>query len=772
MLKKSITLISLGCTISSIPCVALDLAPVQHKSYVNEPLLATKDPPTDNVKHFSEEGALSALSDLEMLESKAMSTQKEDKNETVWNLDNDLANRTEWTVSDERSLQEIAVHVRPSSAVSIEQTLVALIKKNATVVQQRQSLALNQGDRVQLPTREEIAAVNKLSASHELGALQARFQVMDPAANEADQAATASVAPTTANGLPGGRLRLGRPEPTTPDNAQSVQKSQQQQSLGRTKSTDLERRLENAVARLGDANHVINTHIHEIAELNLLVEDLKHTIDLKNAELADMQARALGAMQAQDSVGNSAKVASGSDPEPDGLLTETMKEETNDSGQQHEAVAEPAAATSSSRAILGGFLAIVAAMFSTITFARFRARLTESRAARLSIEQERSNNAVTDNAAQDTRLRFDDEELQQLFDCQNGSVIGEAEVLTEHGLHSQAIAHLNTALEQNPESSELIGALREALILAGQYEKAAELFPELESANDNAEIDSDYMQQTLVIDDLEEPFDESKPPVWEPPAASYVPSSGAKSDVEETSIEPTLQNQPQDTDKTEKRKAAEKVRAATEKSDAKNAPAANELEQKRTENNIGKVNTSPAAQPNKLSAAEKAAAKKQTRRAKKARRQQEHNAVNAKKTSTVGKKVPSAGATKQVPARQTESAEIKVQISDQAVAVSSVVSETESPKKTSKVVVAEQPAVAVAETNTVDQQVANDKENIEMLIGNTDVFTEVEATPFELVQAYIELDDRDGARRMLEDILGDGKPNEKVRAKELLAEIA
>ncbi len=59
-----------------------------------------------------------------------------------------------------------------------------------------------------------------------------------------------------------------------------------------------------------------------------------------------------------------------------------------------------------------------------------------------------------------------------------------------------------------------------------------------------------------------------------------------------------------------------------------------------------------------------------------------------------------------------------------------------------------------------------------MLIGNTDIFTEVEATPFELVQAYIELDDRDGARRMLEDILGEGKPNEKARAKELLEEIA
>lgn len=815
MLKRSITLIGLGCTISGIPCLALDLGPVQQQSYMDEPLAATvdildigalnmdsvsvavadvaefaqrglsvknffadlevqvisaegktpfvqlsstepvqrailnfalkaqwengsviqqytvlmKDPPADNVENFSEDGALSALSDLEMLESEAMSTQQDHNNDTVWNLDKDLANRTEWKVSDERSLQEVAVHIRPSNAVSIEQTLVALIKKNANVVQQRQSLALSQGDLVQLPTHEEITSVNKLTAVHELGALQARFQVADSAANEPSQTASASLAQSPANGLPGGRLRLGRPEPTSPNNAQSAEKPMKQQNSDRTKSTDLARRLENAVARLGDANHVINTHLREIGELNLLVEDLKHTIDLKNAELADMQARALGAMQAQDSVENSAKAGSESETAADNLPTTSMNDESKQSDVQTKAVTAGAGSTNSTHSILGGFLAIVAAMFSIITFARYRARLSESRAARETLEQERSASDAADNIVQDTSLHFEDEDLQRLVDQQKGSVIGEAEVLTAHGLHTQAIAHLKAALEKNPESGDLIGALREALILSGQYEQAAELFPDLESANDNAVIDSDYIKQTLVIDDLEEPFDESRPPVWEPPAATNEPSAVAQ---EEAPKQPEI-------DKNES------------------------------------VSTSAAARDKKTTAAEKAAAKKQSRRAKKAKagkRQQQQRVITAKKTSAVGKKVEPREELKTPQATQTDVVQTKVQIADKPALTKPVSSETALPKNDAKAAAVEEPAIAVAKAKTIDQQVENDKDNIEMLIGNTDIFTEVEATPFELVQAYLELDDRDGARRMLEDILGDGKPNEKARAKELLEEIA
>ncbi|MFK7730171.1 MAG: FimV/HubP family polar landmark protein [Pseudomonadales bacterium] len=878
MLKRSITLIGLSCTMSSIPCLALGLGPIQQQSYVDEPLKATvdildigelnidsisvvpagtadflerglsvkdfigdletvvirtkgqtpfvqlssvepvrsailnfalkarwengslvqqytvlmNDLPTDNVENFSEEGAQSALSDLEMLESEAMSTQQKDNDnkEAVWNLDKDLANRTEWLVSDERSLQEIAVHMRPSNTVSIQQMVVALIKKNAGVVQQRQSLALNEGDVVQLPTHQEIVAVNKLSAGHELGALQARFQFAETAANESVPETSADVGKPVEAPRATGRLSLGSSEPAATNNTSSTEESMKQQSASRTKSTDLARRLENVVARLGDANQIINNHIHEISDLNLLVEDLKHTIDLKNSELADLQARVLGAMQAQDSVENSAKTAiADNEARIDSLPAQAMNDEAIETPAP---VVSNASANTLNQSVLGGFLAIMAALVSIVTFARFRAKRRESMAVKAAIQSEQLSEDISATNSDDTVLHFEDEELQQLLDKQKGSVIGEAEVLTAHGLHNQAIAHLQAALDEDPESAELIGALREALILSGKYEQAAELFPELESANDNAVIDSDYIKQTLVIDDLEEPFDESKPPVWEPPAASVDASTQEDSNsVDKVSTEPVQQSP--DSQPSSTTHNSEKAQPVVPPS----AASKNDPKQSVSEDTTAETKKTTAAEKKKATAAEKAAARKQSRRAKKAKaakRQQHSKEVKANKTKTiVSKKVQTTEVANTVQAKPVAAAKPEMAMQEQqaSIVTPSVATKTAADKSvTSKPIEAKQaletPVVAKTtvraaapaerepqpEVDVVNQQAEQHRDNSDMFTENSEFFTEVEATPFELVQAYIELDDRDGARRMLEDILGDGKPNEKARAKELLEEFA
>ncbi len=809
MLNRSITLVGLSGAISSIPCVALGLGPVQQQSAIDEPLAAIvkvldsadlnidslsvvsassaefelrglsaqnfvedlktelvrtegkapfvrlsstepitaaiinfalkaeweegsliqqytllmKDPPAEGGENFIDDDALSALSDLEMLESEAMSTQQEDNNNTVWNLDNDVERRTEWKVSDERSLQEIAVHIRPSNTVSIEQMVIALIKKNTELVQQRQSLALDAGDMVKLPSNEEIAAVNKLSAGQELAELQERLQ--GDQSTEAHFPSDAANEPTstTSNNLSAqqsGVLSLGSVEISHPG------AKPMQGTADRTKSTDLARRLENVIARLGDANQVINSHIREINDLNVLVEDLKHTIDLKNAELAALQARVLGAMQAQDSVEHSAQVASSRGAGT--LPTQAMNDELSTPENVEQAGLSSAAEPTTNHSVFAGFLAIMAALFSTITFARLRARraqLSESNVADAEKVEAEARQSTKPTSQSDASLCFDDDELQKHFDEQKGSVIGEAEVLTAFGRHEQAIGHLKRALEKDPQSSELMGALRETFILSGNYEQAAELFPDLESANDNALIDSDYVKQTLVIDDLEEPFDESKPPVWQPPAAASDKSATADNTVQSGADTEVAHNQ-----------------------------------------NDG-VPVGESEQEKQQTSADKAAARKRSRRARKAKvakRRKSNKVVSSKETDKPAKRIAKTAHSK-VPENARGSSTTAVESRTNAAGSAASTSEH---KNTAKA----KPALAAPELTQDNQSSEQLKDNTDMFTDDSDFFTEVEATPFELVQAYIELDDREGARRMLEDILGDGKPNERARAKELLEEIA
>ena len=278
-----------------------------------------------------------------------------------------------------------------------------------------------------------------------------------------------------------------------------------QANQDRTKSTDLARRLENVVARLGDANQVINNHQREIEELNVLVEDLKHTIDLKNAELAQLQARTLGAMSAQDRVDKQVESATESSAiESEELPTQAINDEVHH--QQEVLDKVPVVNNGPNRTVLATFLGLLAALFSVLTFARLRKPAADN--ALLDEGETASNTIAADSLA---NLLSEDVELRQQFSSRNGSTIAEAEVLAAYGHHDVAIVHLQQALHEKPESSDIINALRETYILSGRYEQAAELYPELESANDNAVIDTAYLQDSLVIDDVEEPFDDSKP---------------------------------------------------------------------------------------------------------------------------------------------------------------------------------------------------------------------------------------------------------------------
>ncbi len=281
----------------------------------------------------------SVQGDMEMLEVEWTRSDSASEPGKVWDVDTSAAGRSQWTVEPGQSLSEIAIHLRPANTVSVEQMMVAIIKKNTAAFAQNEGTQLEPGTVLDVPDLSEIKRVDKQAASREL---ERRSELWNKLAMKEDSIKEPVQSPVLAPGF----LRLGL-APTVEEETQGTN------SIA---VLDLQERLDNALARLKDANDVISNSMNDIERLNGLVEELQKTIAQKSAQLTKLQFQVAANDASRLIAQETAEQASLQEPEPS-TLSEPLQ---------------------SSRGFWGTLAAALSAVFAVLTFARWRRRKSES----------------------------------------------------------------------------------------------------------------------------------------------------------------------------------------------------------------------------------------------------------------------------------------------------------------------------------------------------------------------------------------------------------
>ncbi len=196
-------------------------------------------------------------------------------------------------VGSGETLWAIAQQVRPDSSVSMNQTMLALLRANPDAFIGDNINRLKRGAVLRIPTRDELSALTAAAAAAEVSeqtqawrdapAGASRDSVSVPAepvqSVESTRVSPASTAPSAA------RLELLPPGGDTP--ASAAQSGSSDSGPGRELRADLGRAREQ-VATLQEENRDLRSRVTDLERLD---GDTKRLIELKDSQLADAQRR-------------------------------------------------------------------------------------------------------------------------------------------------------------------------------------------------------------------------------------------------------------------------------------------------------------------------------------------------------------------------------------------------------------------------------------------------------------------------------------------------
>ncbi len=174
------------------------------------------------------------------------------------------------------TLWGIASKVRPDTGVSMEQTMLGLLRANPEAFYQNNINNLKAGYVLRVPSREEFTSI---TASQALGEVRAQNQNWRDGTSSA-AVATAADAPAST----GGQLKL-----TSPDSGRDVASAAASDGAS---VAEVQRELTLALEEVeskGQENQELSARL---ADLEKQLEDMKRFIELKDAELARVQAAA------------------------------------------------------------------------------------------------------------------------------------------------------------------------------------------------------------------------------------------------------------------------------------------------------------------------------------------------------------------------------------------------------------------------------------------------------------------------------------------------
>ncbi len=407
-------------------------------------------------------------------------------------------------VKRNETLWEIAKRVRPDSDISMQQMMIALLRANPDAFTANNINNLKAGATLQIPRRDEILAMDKAAAIREASRQYAEWQqgrgtkqaaaaeTAAETATEQPPQATPGTASTTTDTREA-RLQLVAPDeetikgsaaPGMPEGGAATQAPESQELLqqlaiaseeaeaGRAQSEELQSRVGN---------------------LEEQVADMQRLIELKDAELANLQNR----LAAQDqAAANSTGAASSEADAPATDQAETQSQETPAANARRDAKPEGIIDRLLENPILAGLGVLVAMILGGFLWSSSRHRKQEdifsdepTLASQMSDARNEEPPTTRRIAVSDTTVMSDlaPSEMSPLQGDETSDPLTEADVFIAYGRVQQAEDVIKNALQGDPDNHDLKMKLIEIYHAAGNttaFDVQAATFREIVGEDD------------------------------------------------------------------------------------------------------------------------------------------------------------------------------------------------------------------------------------------------------------------------------------------------
>jgi pilus assembly protein FimV len=386
-------------------------------------------------------------------------------------------------VKRNETLWDIAKRLRPDSDISMQQMMIALLRANPDAFTANNINNLKAGATLQIPRRDEILAMDKAAAIREASRQYAEWQQGRGTTQAADaQAAAETATEQPPQATPGtvptppdtreARLQLVAPDEETikeaavsgvPEGTAATQPHESQALLqqlavateeaetGRAQSEELQSR---------------------VGKLEEQVADMQRLIELKDAELANLQNR----LAAQDqAAANSTDAASPETGAPATDQVKTQSQETPAANARRDAKPEGVIDHLLENPILAGLGVLVAMILGGFLWSSSRHRKQEdifsdepTLASQMSAARNEETQITHRIAVSDTAVgHLAPSEMSPLQGDETSDPLTEADVFIAYGRVQQAEDVIKNALQGDPDSLDLKMKLIEIYHAAG-----------------------------------------------------------------------------------------------------------------------------------------------------------------------------------------------------------------------------------------------------------------------------------------------------------------
>jgi len=419
-------------------------------------------------------------------------------------------NSDQYKTQKSDTLWQIAKRVQPSNQVTVNQTMIALQKDNPEAFINGNINRLKVGQVLRIPDEGRVRDIANSQARLEVARQMQEWRSADDDVRQFDARAEASASAPAASNDTRGTLSLS--------SAGGAGINGDPDGNADPESIGLNARLTEVMAELSSATAQNDNLSSQVQELLGEMEELKNKLELRNSQLAQLQAQ--GAVDSENIDFETAPDASvspeiqESDFEQSGQLA-AADDSNVQSGFDETLDEEPEAAPEKPKpapiakqesffdkivspiglGALGAVLALLAGLFL------WRRRKNAEDEFDFDDEQD-SHNAPSDSGSSSPRqvagnetgfasTPIMDEDTSpseepepavesSAIEAEMGDPIAEADIYVAYGRYPQAVELLNRAIEQEPERSDLVAKLVEVHSASGDREAAAAQLSKLE----------------------------------------------------------------------------------------------------------------------------------------------------------------------------------------------------------------------------------------------------------------------------------------------------
>lgn len=428
------------------------------------------------------------------------------------------------------TLYEIAAKVKPSSQVTVQQTMLALQQDNPNAFINNNINLLKKGKVLRLPDEQRVQNVTVSDAVTQIKQQNQAWKqgATDLAAPQIDATPRTDVEPVVTETTQDGKLTIvaaatSQPDETGADTGQSDGSTE-------TRVDDLSDELAVAQENLDKSQREIEEQGGRLQELEDQIGTLQRLLSLKDEQLAALQAQ-LSEAQEQAEKGTT-------DVKPEVVVDKQPVKPTvpEPQPQPQQGVIDQILANPYALGGVGGLIVVVVG--GLFLWSRRRAQEDEEFYEELEDESLGEDQTVAmgeggGNSAEEA-LDIAEEEPAEPVTSQTGDPVGEADIYIAYGRFSEAEQLLRNAINDEPSRSDLRvkllevyaemqdanafsqelqelheladqGAIQQAEALRAKFGDALSIpAPKIAAADDFSDMEQGLADETLTMDDLDE----------------------------------------------------------------------------------------------------------------------------------------------------------------------------------------------------------------------------------------------------------------------------